>query len=155
MGGERNWDYRFCWVRDSAFTLYALSRLNYYDEAEAFVHFLMERVTQSDGDRSGLQIMYGMDGRAELTETELPQFAGYRGSKPVRVGNGAFDQRQMDIFGEFMDAVYIATRARGKPSYSVGPSCPASSTGSAPTGTCRIAASGKAAARTRNTCPRA
>ncbi|WP_279480995.1 glycoside hydrolase family 15 protein [Aureimonas sp. SK2] len=119
VGGERNWDYRFCWVRDSAFTLYALSRLNYYDEAEAFIHFLMERVARSDGDRSGLQIMYGMDGRAELTETELPQFSGYRGSRPVRVGNGAFDQRQMDIFGEFMDAVYIATRARGKPSYSV------------------------------------
>ncbi|MBB3933952.1 glycoside hydrolase family 15 protein [Aureimonas phyllosphaerae] len=119
VGGERNWDYRFCWVRDSAFTLYALSRLNYYDEAEAFIHFLMERVTVSDGDRSGLQIMYGMDGRAEIPEAELPHLSGYGGSKPVRVGNGAFDQRQMDIFGEFMDAVYIATRARGKPSYSV------------------------------------
>jgi GH15 family glucan-1,4-alpha-glucosidase len=119
VGGERNWDYRFCWVRDSAFTLYALSRLNYYDEAEAFTHFLMERVELSDGDRSGLQIMYGMDGRSELTETELPQFSGYRGSRPVRVGNGAFDQRQMDIFGEFMDAFYIATRARGKPGYAV------------------------------------
>ncbi|RIY01086.1 glycoside hydrolase family 15 protein [Aureimonas flava] len=119
VGGERNWDYRFCWVRDSAFTLYALSRLNYFDEAEAFIHFLMERVAESDGERSGLQIMYGMDGRGELAETELPNLAGYGGSKPVRVGNGAFDQRQMDIYGEFMDAVYIATRARGKPSYSV------------------------------------
>lgn len=121
IGGERNWDYRFCWVRDSAFTLHALSSLNYYDEAEAFIHFLMERVAQTDpaGEDSGLQIMYAMDGASELPEVSLDGLAGYRGSRPVRVGNAAYRQRQMDIFGEFMDAVFIATRARGKPAYAV------------------------------------
>ncbi|MET0258384.1 MAG: glycoside hydrolase family 15 protein [Methylobacterium sp.] len=121
IGGERNWDYRFCWVRDSAFTLYALSRLNYYDEAEAFIHFLMERVVEPGGGEgeSGLQIMYAMDGTGEIPEVVLDELAGYEGSRPVRVGNAAYKQRQMDIFGEFMDAVYIATKARGKPTFAV------------------------------------
>ncbi|RFC62703.1 glycoside hydrolase family 15 protein [Fulvimarina endophytica] len=116
-GGERNWDYRYCWVRDAAFTLYSLSRLGYYDEAENFIHFLMERAVE-DGAH-GLQIMYGMDGRAELEETELDHLDGYAGSRPVRIGNGAYSQLQLDIYGEFMDAVYISTKARGKPAYSV------------------------------------
>ncbi|WP_040408810.1 glycoside hydrolase family 15 protein [Aureimonas ureilytica] len=120
IGGERNWDYRFCWVRDSAFTLYALSRLNYFDEAETFIHFLMERIVEPhDGAESGLQIMYAMDGAEKLPEVSLDHLAGYRGSRPVRVGNAAYRQRQMDIYGEFMDAVYIATKARGKPAYAV------------------------------------
>ncbi|MEX6508747.1 glycoside hydrolase family 15 protein [Jiella sp. M17.18] len=117
ISGERNWDYRFCWVRDAAFTLYSLSRLGYYDEAEAFIHFLMERATETS--ESGLQIMYGMDGSEEIVETTLDHLAGYAGSQPVRIGNEAASQRQMDIFGEFMDAVYIASKARGKPAYSV------------------------------------
>lgn len=116
-GGERNWDYRFCWVRDSAFTLYAFSRLGYFEEAEAFIRFLMERVAE-DGD-AGLGIMYAMDGGAEMAESTLDHFEGYAGSKPVRIGNGAADQIQSDIYGEFMDALYIATRARGKPSYGI------------------------------------
>ncbi|MDY8108223.1 glycoside hydrolase family 15 protein [Fulvimarina sp. 2208YS6-2-32] len=116
-GGERNWDYRYCWVRDAAFTLYSLSRLGYYDEAETFIHFLMERAVE-DGAQ-GLQIMYGMDGRSELGEVALDHLSGYAGSRPVRIGNGAFDQLQLDIYGEFMDAVYISTKARGKPAYSV------------------------------------
>ncbi|MER0237373.1 glycoside hydrolase family 15 protein [Fulvimarina sp. MAC8] len=116
-GGERNWDYRYCWVRDAAFTLYSLSRLGYYDEAENFIHFLMERAVE-DGAQ-GLQIMYGMDGRAELTETQLDHFSGYTGARPVRIGNEAYSQLQLDIYGEFMDAVYISTKARGKPAYSV------------------------------------
>ncbi|WP_246333088.1 glycoside hydrolase family 15 protein [Aureimonas mangrovi] len=115
-GGERNWDYRFCWVRDSAFTLYALSRLNYYDEAEAFMHFLMERAVER---APHLQIMYKMDGQGEPVESELDHLSGYMASRPVRIGNGAFDQRQMDIYGELLDSIYISTRARGKPSYSV------------------------------------
>ncbi|MFD2236186.1 glycoside hydrolase family 15 protein [Aureimonas populi] len=116
LGGERNWDYRFCWVRDAAFTLYALSRLNYFDEAEAFIHFLMERAVE---EAPHLQIMYSMEGQGEIPETELDHLSGYAGSRPVRIGNAAYSQRQMDIYGELMDAIYIATRARGKPSYSV------------------------------------
>ncbi|WP_102961142.1 glycoside hydrolase family 15 protein [Mangrovicella endophytica] len=116
LGGERNWDYRFCWVRDAAFTLYALSRLNYYDEAEAFIHFLMERVA---ADEARLRVMYAMDGSDPAAEESLDHLSGYAGSQPVRVGNAAFDQLQIDIHGEFMDALYIAVKARGKPSYEV------------------------------------
>lgn len=117
LGGERNWDYRYCWVRDAAFTLYSLSRLGYYDEAESFIHFLMERAVEDGAE--GLQIMYAMDGRSELPESTLDHFSGYENSTPVRVGNAAYSQLQLDIYGEFMDAVYIATKARGKPAYSV------------------------------------
>lgn len=117
LGGERNWDYRYCWVRDSAFTLYSLSRLGYYDEAESFIHFLMERAVETG--ESGLQIMYRMDGDVEVPERDLDHLDGYDGSRPVRIGNAAYQQRQMDIYGEFLDALYIATKARGKPAYSV------------------------------------
>ncbi|MBO0903791.1 glycoside hydrolase family 15 protein [Jiella sp. MQZ13P-4] len=117
LGGERNWDYRYCWVRDSAFTLYSLSRLGYYDEAEAFVHFLMERAVETG--ESGLQIMYRMDGGEKMPEVALDNLSGYAGSAPVRIGNAAYRQRQMDIYGEFLDALYISTKARGKPAYAV------------------------------------
>ena len=118
IGGERNWDYRFCWVRDAAFSLYSLSRLGYYDEAESFIHFLMERAVETG--ESGLQIMYGMDGSEKLPETCLDHLERLcRTRKPVRIGNAAYSQRQMDIYGELIDAVYIATKARGKPAYSV------------------------------------
>ncbi|MBO0662251.1 glycoside hydrolase family 15 protein [Jiella sp. CQZ9-1] len=117
LGGERNWDYRYCWVRDSAFTLYGLSRLGYYDEAEAFIHFLMERAVEVG--ESGLQIMYRMDGGDEMIERSLDHLEGYAGSQPIRIGNAAYQQRQMDIYGEFLDAIYIATKARGKPTTAV------------------------------------
>jgi GH15 family glucan-1,4-alpha-glucosidase len=117
LGGERNWDYRFCWVRDSAFTLYSLSRLGYHEETGAFIRFLMNNAVEPDADR--MQIMYGMDGRKDLTETVLDDFAGFAGSRPVRIGNAAYTQTQMDIYGELMDSVYIGSRALGKPPFEV------------------------------------
>ncbi|KAB0678876.1 glycoside hydrolase family 15 protein [Aureimonas leprariae] len=117
IGGERNWDYRFCWVRDSAFTLYSLSRLGYHEETGAFIRFLMNNAVEHDAER--MQIMYGMDGRKELTETTLDHFAGFAKSQPVRIGNAAYTQTQMDIYGELMDSVYIGSRALGKPPFEV------------------------------------
>ncbi|MDQ3875673.1 MAG: glycoside hydrolase family 15 protein [Actinomycetota bacterium] len=109
LGGERNWDYRFTWIRDASFSLYALLRLGFTEEAEAFMGWLTDRFRGSDADRpSGpLQIMYGIDGREELTEETLDHLEGYRGSAPVRIGNGAADQVQLDIYGELIDSVYL------------------------------------------------
>src|SRR6185312_2979058 len=106
IGGPRNWDYRYTWIRDAAFSLYALLRLGFTDEAEAFTDWLRDRVVARTGSSNGpLQIMYGIDGRSELTEETLDHFEGYRGSAPVRIGNGAYDQLQLDIYGELMDSV--------------------------------------------------
>src|SRR3954451_22768652 len=108
VGGERNWDYRYTWIRDGAFSLYALLRLGFTDEAAAFMGWLSDRYRLVDGQGEGpLQIMYGIDGRSELTEGTLDHFEGYRGSQPVRIGNGAYDQLQLDIYGELMDSVYL------------------------------------------------
>jgi GH15 family glucan-1,4-alpha-glucosidase len=108
IGGERNWDYRYTWIRDGAFSLYALLRLGFTEEAEAFMGWLTDRFRESAGRGDGpLQIMYGIDGRAELDEETLPHLEGYRGSAPVRVGNGAADQLQLDIYGELIDSVYL------------------------------------------------
>ncbi|MEX2269383.1 MAG: glycoside hydrolase family 15 protein [Acidimicrobiia bacterium] len=106
IGGERNWDYRYTWIRDASFTLYALIRLGYTDEAGAFMRWIYDRCMELNPDGS-MQIMYGHDGRTTLTEETLPHLEGYRGSKPVRIGNGAYDQLQLDIYGELMDAVYL------------------------------------------------
>jgi GH15 family glucan-1,4-alpha-glucosidase len=106
VGGERNWDYRYTWIRDSSFTLYALLRLGYTDEARAFMGWIEERCGDLNPDGS-LQIVYGIDGRRELTEETLAHLEGYRGSSPVRIGNGAYDQLQLDIYGELMDSVYL------------------------------------------------
>jgi GH15 family glucan-1,4-alpha-glucosidase len=106
VGGERNWDYRYTWIRDAAFTLYGLLRVGFTEEAEAFMGWLEARCRDPKPDGS-LQLMYGIDGRSDLTEETLDHLNGYRGSRPVRIGNGAYDQLQLDIYGELMDAVYL------------------------------------------------
>src|SRR6266567_59774 len=111
-GGERNWDYRFTWVRDASFSIYALLGLGYTEEAAKFGVWLRDRVDEQAGDRSGpLKIMYRVDGSSDLIEEELKHFEGWRGAKPVRIGNGAADQLQLDIYGEAMDAVYLADQS--------------------------------------------
>jgi GH15 family glucan-1,4-alpha-glucosidase len=109
VGGERNWDYRFTWVRDASFSVYALLGLGYNDEARAFLNWLGLRVSEKAGDGSGpLQIMYRVDGSSDLVEETLDHFEGYMGSRPVRIGNGAADQLQLDIYGEAMDSIALA-----------------------------------------------
>ncbi len=108
LGGGRNWDYRYTWIRDASFSLFALLRLGFTDEAEAFMGWLADRFSERRSSGEGpLQLMYGIDGRADLTEETLPHLAGYRGSAPVRVGNGAARQLQLDIYGELIDSVYL------------------------------------------------
>ena len=106
VGGERNWDYRYTWIRDAAFTLYGLLRIGFTEEAAAFMAWIEARCKDS-GTGGSLQLMYGLDGRHDLTEVTLDHLDGYRGSRPVRLGNGAYDQLQLDIYGELMDAVYL------------------------------------------------
>jgi alpha,alpha-trehalase len=105
-GGERNWDYRFTWVRDSTFTLRALHYMNLDWEADEFMQFVADLEPNEDG---ALQIMYGIDGRRDLTETTRDDLSGYAGARPVRVGNGAFDQRQNDVFGAALDSILLHT----------------------------------------------
>jgi GH15 family glucan-1,4-alpha-glucosidase len=106
IGGGRNWDYRYTWIRDSSFTLYGLMRLGYTQEAEGFMRWMMARCAELGPDGS-LQIMYRIDGRHTLPEEVLPHFEGYMGSGPVRIGNAAFDHLQLDIYGELMDSIYL------------------------------------------------
>jgi GH15 family glucan-1,4-alpha-glucosidase len=113
VGGERNWDYRFTWVRDASFSVYALLALGFMDEARAFGGWLRERVIDTTVDGGApLNIMYRIDGSTELSEESLEHWEGYRKSFPVRIGNGAADQLQLDIYGEMMDSLYSAD-ARG------------------------------------------
>jgi GH15 family glucan-1,4-alpha-glucosidase len=108
IGGGRNWDYRYTWIRDAAFSLYGLLRLGFTEEAGAFMDWLTDRFregTEASGDP--LQTMYGIDGRRELPEEKLEHLEGYRGSAPVRIGNAAADQLQLDIYGELIDSVYL------------------------------------------------
>ena len=108
-GGERNWDYRYTWVRDGSFSIYALLGLGYVEEAAAFGAWLRDRVSQQAGERSGpLRIMYRVDGSSDLDEEILGHLEGWRGAKPVRIGNGAADQLQLDIYGEALDAMALA-----------------------------------------------
>jgi alpha,alpha-trehalase len=106
-GGERNWDYRYTWMRDTTFTLQALHFLNLDWEADEFMQFVADVESNADG---ALQIMYGIDGRRDLTESTRDDLSGYAGARPVRVGNGAFDQRQNDVFGAVLDSVLLHTR---------------------------------------------
>lgn len=106
IGGERNWDYRYTWLRDAAFTVYAFLRIGFIDEAKNFMKWVEARCGELNEDGS-LQIMYGIDGRHDLTERTLDHLEGYKGSNPVRIGNGAYNQLQLDIYGELMDAVYL------------------------------------------------
>jgi GH15 family glucan-1,4-alpha-glucosidase len=111
LGGGRNWDYRYTWIRDAAFSLYALLRLGFTDESAAFMDWLRERFSEHRrGGQGPLQVMYGIDGRSELDEEILEHLEGYRGSAPVRIGNGAADQLQLDIYGELVDSVYYYSR---------------------------------------------
>ncbi|MFE6827302.1 glycoside hydrolase family 15 protein [Streptomyces sp. NPDC057690] len=105
MGGVRNWDYRYCWLRDSTLTLGALLAAGYQDEAEAWRNWLLRAVA---GDPADLQIMYGLAGERRLPECELPWLSGYGDSRPVRIGNGAVDQLQLDVYGEVMDSLSLA-----------------------------------------------
>ncbi len=106
IGGERNWDYRYTWIRDAAFTIYAFLRIGFTEEAAAFMEWVEARCRELNPDGS-MQIMYGIDGRHELTEEILDHLDGYKGSKPVRIGNGAYNQLQLDIYGELMDSIYL------------------------------------------------
>ena len=109
IGGVRNWDYRFTWLRDAAFTLYALIRLGFIDETEAFIEWIKGRLGD-DAQRGSLQVMYGLDGRQELDEISLDHLCGYENSRPVRIGNAAYQQLQLDIYGEMMDSIYLANK---------------------------------------------
>lgn len=109
IGGSRNWDYRFCWLRDSTFTLYALMEAGFIDEARAWRDWLLRAVA---GSPDQMQIMYGVAGERRLTEFELPDLPGYEGSQPVRIGNAASEQLQLDVYGEVLDAFYQARRKR-------------------------------------------
>ena len=106
VGGTRNWDYRYTWIRDAAFTVYSLIRIGFTSEAAQFMDFLDARCHEMKPDGS-LQVMYGIDGRHVLTEKRLNHLEGYMGSRPVRIGNGAYKQLQLDIYGEMMDSVYL------------------------------------------------
>ncbi|HSK16417.1 MAG TPA: glycoside hydrolase family 15 protein [Gaiellaceae bacterium] len=118
LGGERNWDYRFTWIRDASFSLYGLLRLGFQEEAGAFMDWLTDRFKSAHMERESgpLQIMYGIDGRESLVEETLDHLEGYRGSAPVRVGNGAAEQLQLDIYGELIDSVYLYNKG-GRPIY--------------------------------------
>jgi GH15 family glucan-1,4-alpha-glucosidase len=107
VGGVRNWDYRYTWVRDAAFSVYALMRLGYTEEAGAFAQFMQDRAKEEEREEGPLNVMYGIDGRHNLTEETLDHLDGYRGSKPVRIGNAAVDHLQLDIYGELMDSIYL------------------------------------------------
>jgi len=120
VGGERNWDYRYTWIRDASFTLYALIRLGYTGEAKDFMKWIEARISEREtcqGPGMPLQIMYGIDGHHELTEESLPHFNGYLDSQPVRIGNGAYGQLQLDIYGELMDSVYLYNKYGQEISY--------------------------------------
>ncbi len=108
IGGERNWDYRYTWIRDASFSVYALLGMGFTDEAAALMGWLRDRLDGAPATARPLKIMYRVDGSSDLVEEELGHWGGYRGSRPVRIGNGAADQLQLDIYGEAMDSIFFA-----------------------------------------------
>jgi len=116
IGGIRNWDYRYTWIRDASFTVYALLKLGYEREAREFMKWV-EQQCNDIGKAGRLSLMYGLDGRIDLFEKELPHLEGYRGSRPVRIGNAAYNQVQLDIYGELLDAVYLYDKHADHVSY--------------------------------------
>jgi GH15 family glucan-1,4-alpha-glucosidase len=116
IGGERNWDYRYTWIRDSAFTIYAFLRLGFSEETEQFMRFLAS-LCKETGPGGSLQVMYGIDGRKHLIEETLDHLDGYMGSRPVRIGNGAYNQLQLDIYGALLDAAYLYNKYGAPISY--------------------------------------
>ncbi len=117
IGGSRNWDYRYTWVRDAAFTMYAFLRLGLMEEAAAFMTWIGNELTQITEQQGTLQLMYKIDGDPELEETTLPHLEGYAGSFPIRVGNAAYSQFQLDIYGELMDSIYLYNKYGGPVTY--------------------------------------
>ncbi|WTL33069.1 glycoside hydrolase family 15 protein [Nocardia sp. NBC_01503] len=111
-GGERNWDYRYTWVRDSTFALWGLYTLGLDREADDFFAFLHDVTTEGNGKALPLQVLYGIGGEREITESELPHLSGYDGAQPVRIGNGAYNQEQHDIWGTLLDSVYLHVKSR-------------------------------------------
>ncbi|PXX59027.1 Glucoamylase (glucan-1,4-alpha-glucosidase), GH15 family [Pseudomonas sp. LAMO17WK12:I10] len=109
-GGERNWDYRYTWIRDASFTVYAFMRLGFVEEANAYMRWLRGRVSDCRGQPAKLNILYAIDGRQQLPETQLSHLSGHGGATPVRIGNQAYEQVQLDIFGELLDAVYLVNK---------------------------------------------
>ena len=116
IGGERNWDYRYTWLRDAAFTLYSLIRVGFNEEAHNFMGWLLDVCRNSDGK---LQPLYGIDGRTEIHEEELPHLSGFRNSRPVRLGNGAYNQLQLDLYGAVLDAAYLHNKHAAPLDYDV------------------------------------
>ena len=156
-GGERNWDYRYTWIRDTAFMLRALHDLGFDWEAFEYFAFLLEAVMASaEARRPGdLQIMYGIGGETDLTEHTLDHLSGYRNSRPVRIGNGAFDQHQHDVWGMLLDAVAIAPAAgRTDPGRRLGGDLPRSSTRPSSGSRNPTRASGRCAATRSTSSPR-
>ena len=116
LGGDRNWDYRYTWIRDAAFTMYAFLRLGFTEESKAFLAWLMERCKDMK-TASDLQLMYAVDGETKLEEKELKHLEGYFGSSPVRIGNAAYKQFQLDIYGELIDTIYLYNKHGGPITY--------------------------------------
>jgi len=116
VGGQRNWDYRYTWIRDAAFTVYGLMRIGFTEEAEKFMQWIDDRCHELRPDGS-MQIMYGIDGRHKLEEKTIPGLEGYKKSAPVRIGNGAYNQLQLDIYGELLDSVYLYNKYGSPISY--------------------------------------
>ncbi|GAA4455282.1 glycoside hydrolase family 15 protein [Nibrella saemangeumensis] len=117
IGGSRNWDYRYTWIRDAAFVMYAFMRLGYQDEASAFMHWIERELDTIEQAGETLQLMYTLDGHRELPEQELDYLEGYRQSAPVRIGNAAYAQFQLDIYGELMDSIYLHDKYHGAITY--------------------------------------